>query len=153
MKNVGGESGRGGGGQTTGWWLAETDRQMGRLTSRDMDLYTGKRLSKSQENNNVLQQMITDDNNVLYLDNTFQNRVTNSHQQRNNLLYNTVDAVREIHTSSPLRVNYIILQSNAVYAFNLQKWLLNQWTQWYCKWRGKQPFCFKVKLNNPICPN
>lgn len=100
MKNVGGESGRGGGGQTTGWWLAETDRQMGRLTSRDMDLYTGKRLSKSQENNHVLQQMITDDNNVLYLDNTFQNRVTNSHQQRNNLLYNTVDAVREIHTSS-----------------------------------------------------
>lgn len=39
----------------------------------------------------------TDDNNDLYLDNTFQNRVTNSHQQRNNCLYNTVEAVKEIN--------------------------------------------------------
>lgn len=34
------------GGQTTGWLLAETDRQMGRLTSREIDLYTGKKAVK-----------------------------------------------------------------------------------------------------------
>lgn len=41
------------GGQTTGWLLAETDRQMGRLTSREIDLYTRKRLSNIQENDSV----------------------------------------------------------------------------------------------------
>lgn len=44
----------GGGGQTTGWLLAETDGQMGRITSREMDLNARKGLSNSQEKDSVV---------------------------------------------------------------------------------------------------
>lgn len=48
-----------GGGQTTGWLLAETDRQMGRITSREMDLNVRKGLSNSQEKDSVVVLQLT----------------------------------------------------------------------------------------------